>query len=129
MSTNDFIAAATEYAREEVLIQDPDHQPTERPLTPFERSLVVRGADWARGHLSARLLPDPQGGCTCIEHEQDAGGGHAEYLTEYDPTCPEHSEHVYNPRTGVWERVTKESSALAPNTPNTTDTPDAEEAP
>lgn len=23
---------------------------------------------------------------------------------EYEPACPEHSEHVYNPRTGIWEQ-------------------------
>lgn len=53
MSTNDFTAAATEHAREEVLVQDPDHQPSERPLTSFERSLFVEGALWAHNHLGA----------------------------------------------------------------------------
>lgn len=51
MSTNDFTADAEAYAREEVLVEDPDHQPSERPLTAFERSLFVRGALWARNHL------------------------------------------------------------------------------
>lgn len=50
-----------------------------------------------------RTLPDPEGPCTCIPHWQDAGGGHTEFLLEYEPACPLHSHHVYNPRTGVWQ--------------------------
>jgi hypothetical protein len=40
--------------------------------------------------------------CTCTPAPQDAGGGYTEYLTEYEPTCPEHSTHLYDPRTGNW---------------------------
>lgn len=38
--------------------------------------------------------------CTCTPHWQDAGGGHTEYVPEYDPFCPEHSVHVWDPRHG-----------------------------
>lgn len=58
MDTNDFTAAATEHAREEVLVQDPDHQPSERPLTEFERSLFVQGALWARNHPDDTNAPN-----------------------------------------------------------------------
>ena len=57
-----------------------------------------------------RSIPDPNGGCSCTWHSQDAGGGHTEHLLEYDPACPEHSKHVYNPRTGIWELAAREPS-------------------
>ncbi|WP_029292241.1 hypothetical protein [Cellulomonas sp. HZM] len=50
----------------------------------------------------ARILPDPTAGCCCIWHDQDAGGGYTETVVEYEPACPEHSEHLYDPRTGTW---------------------------
>lgn len=53
----------------------------------------------------ALTLPDPKGGCSCGPWEQGAGGGHIERLLEYDPSCPVHSYHVYNPRAGIWEQV------------------------
>lgn len=40
--------------------------------------------------------------CTCIPHDQDAGGGYVEHLLEYDPACQMHSHHVYDPRRGYW---------------------------
>jgi hypothetical protein len=52
--------------------------------------------------MKAKVLPDPQGGCVCIPHSQDAGGGYTEHLLEYEPACPEHSGHLYDPRTGEW---------------------------
>ena len=51
------------------------------------------------------LLPTVDGGCCCTPFSQSAGGVYTEYLAEYDPACPEHSEHVYNPRSGVWEHA------------------------
>jgi len=48
-------------------------------------------------------LPKPGDGCQCTPIWQDAGGGHTELLAEYEPSCPEHSEHVWDPRTGRWE--------------------------
>lgn len=63
---------------------------------------AVKRAEW-EAEVSARTLPNPKGGCACGWHSQDAGGGYTEILAEYEPTCPEHSKHVYNPRTGVWE--------------------------
>lgn len=65
-----------------------------------DEQIAMDNADW-----QARLLPDPKGGCCCTWHSQDAGGGYTEYLMEYEPACPEHSTHVYNPRTGVWEHA------------------------
>ena len=53
--------------------------------------------------LTSRALPDPKGGCVCESYSEDRGGGYFELMVEYEPACPEHSEHVYNPRTGVWE--------------------------
>ncbi|NKT91772.1 hypothetical protein GS854_01645 [Rhodococcus hoagii] len=47
-------------------------------------------------------LPDPKGGCVCTGHTQDAGGGYTEHLLEYEPACPEHSQHLYDPRIGEW---------------------------
>lgn len=49
-------------------------------------------------------LPTPADGCQCTGHSQDYGG-YVEFLTEYEPSCPEHSEHVWNPRTGMWEHA------------------------
>lgn len=53
--------------------------------------------------LNARLLPDPEGGCVCETYSEDRGGGYSEAMVDYDPACPKHSVHVYDPRTGVWE--------------------------
>lgn len=53
--------------------------------------------------LREQVLPDPKGGCVCRSHSEDRGGGYFELMVEYEPACPEHSEHVYNPRSGVWE--------------------------
>ena len=47
-------------------------------------------------------LPLPGDGCACTPHAQDAGGGYTEYLLEYEPACPEHSEHLWDPKQGVW---------------------------
>lgn len=48
------------------------------------------------------ILAGVDAGCRCIPHWQDAGGGYTEYVPEYEPSCPEHSEHLWNPRTGEW---------------------------
>lgn len=47
-------------------------------------------------------VTDEAAGCTCTPYWQDAGGGYTEYVPEYEPSCPEHSQHVWNPRTGEW---------------------------
>ncbi|UPK64930.1 hypothetical protein MYP14_06145 [Rhodococcus pyridinivorans] len=47
-------------------------------------------------------LPDPNGGCVCTWHTQDAGAGYSEVIPEYEPACPEHSTHLYDPRAGMW---------------------------
>lgn len=47
-------------------------------------------------------LPDPAGGCVCTWHSEDRGAGYSETVLEYDPACPEHSVHVYDPRSGMW---------------------------
>lgn len=51
---------------------------------------------------AAQSLPDPKGGCACTMHAQNAGGCYTEYVLEYEPACPEHSHHVYDPRVGAW---------------------------
>jgi hypothetical protein len=53
--------------------------------------------------MAQRALPTPDNGCSCGWYSEDRGGGHHETMQEYDPACPIHSVHVYNPRTGVWE--------------------------
>lgn len=40
--------------------------------------------------------------CICIPHTQNAGGGHFEFLLEYDPACALHSYHLYHPTRGEW---------------------------
>ena len=50
--------------------------------------------------VAAKALPIE--GCSCTPHEQDAGGGHTEYLLEYEPSCPDHSEHLWSPTQGMW---------------------------
>lgn len=50
----------------------------------------------------ARVLPDPNGGCVCSFYSEDRGGGYSELVQEYEPACPVHSDHLYDPRTGVW---------------------------
>lgn len=45
-------------------------------------------------------LPDPTAGCCCTHHPTPLG---CPPEVEYEPACPEHSVHVYNPRTGVWD--------------------------
>lgn len=77
----------------------------EKAEAPSDDQVAMDNADW-----QGRLLPDPKGGCCCTWHSQDAGGGHTECLMEYEPACPEHSEHVYNPRTGIWERAEEPES-------------------
>lgn len=49
-----------------------------------------------------RMLADPQGGCACTPHWQDAGAGYTEFVPEYEPDCPVHSYHLYDPRNGEW---------------------------
>ena len=50
--------------------------------------------------VAAKALPVE--GCACTSHVQDAGGGYFEHLLEYEPACPEHSEHLWDPRQGMW---------------------------
>lgn len=47
-------------------------------------------------------LPMPEDGCACHPHDQDAGGGYTEHLLEYEPACPVHSHHVWDPTQGMW---------------------------
>lgn len=70
---------------------------------------LASSEEYARALAEAGLLhdalPTPADGCQCSGHSQDAGGGYVEFLMEYEPSCPEHSEHVWNPRTGMWEHA------------------------
>lgn len=52
--------------------------------------------------VRARILAAPKGGCVCTPHWQDAGAGYTEFVPEYEPDCPEHSYHLYDPRRGEW---------------------------
>jgi hypothetical protein len=95
-----------------------DLSPAERELlTLTTRGVYASPADRARAILAhlrgseslagqeVRKLPTPADGCTCTPHSQDAGGGYTEHLLEYDPACPEHSEHVYDPHAGAWVKA------------------------
>lgn len=61
-------------------------------------------------------LPDPAGGCACSFDSEDRGGGYSELVQEYEPACPEHSEHLYDPVLGVWV-LRDQVSATRPERP------------
>jgi len=61
------------------------------------RARAALAAVWSDIRLS-----HPKGGCVCSFESEDRGGGHSELVQEYEPACPVHSEHVYDPKTGVW---------------------------
>lgn len=63
----------------------------------------------------ARRLPVPSDGCVCGWHTQDAGGGYSETVPEYEPACPVHSEHVWDPRQGMWVSRDEERERIARN--------------
>lgn len=71
------------------------------------RDFIDRGmaVEWFAQGADFNRLPLPADGCQCEWHTQDAGGGHTEILQECNPACPEHSEHVWNPRSGSWEHA------------------------
>ena len=84
-------------------VMDKNFNPDRYPI------MAAMFRDYARALAEAGLLhdalPTPADGCQCSGHSQDAGGGYVEFLMEYEPSCPEHSEHVWNPRTGMWEHA------------------------
>lgn len=49
--------------------------------------------------------PPGAGPCTCDWTSEDRGGGYFELVADYDPACPQHSVHVWSPRTQMWERT------------------------
>ena len=57
--------------------------------------------------------PLPGDGCSCTPHEQSAGGVYTEYLLEYEPACPEHSEHLWDPTQGAWVLRSERDAAVA----------------
>ena len=61
-------------------------------------------------------LPLPVDGCACTPHEQSAGGGYTEYLLEYEPACPEHSEHLWDPKQGAWVLRSEHDAEVAAKT-------------
>lgn len=72
----------------------------------------------------ALSLPDPKAGCACTPYSQDAGGGYFEHPLEYEPACPIHSAHVYDPIKGEWiDRGTADYGAEVSSRP----VPDAED--
>jgi hypothetical protein len=92
---------------------------------------AVGGSEWFAGRAQAnssefvalhptRVLyrPDepartlPSEGCSCTGYSEDRGGGCFEYMVEYDPACPTHSEHVWNPRTQTWELPGRTEAAV-----------------
>lgn len=40
--------------------------------------------------------------CQCEPYTEDRGGGYIEYMLDYNPGCPVHSRHVYDPHSGEW---------------------------
>ena len=83
--------------------------------TPEQRALVVQLVTDRVERLPS-TFPDPAGGCVCGSYSEDRGGGYHETLQEYDPACPVHSVHVYNPRTGVWVDAESPRAAWRPET-------------
>jgi hypothetical protein len=71
-------------------------------IGPTMLAMELREHGLLRYEESANTLPDVDGGCACTPHSQDAGGGYTEHLLEYEPACPEHSVHLYDPRAGKW---------------------------
>jgi hypothetical protein len=57
---------------------------------------ALDGAQW----VPCMLVVNPKGVCTCHYHDSDPLSGPPD--VEYEPSCPVHSEHVYDPRTGRW---------------------------
>lgn len=60
--------------------------------------------DDSRDALLAALPEDPrlpriENGCACHFHPTPYGEPDD---VEYEPACPKHSEHVYDPRIGMW---------------------------
>lgn len=77
------------------------------PPLPDDGRGMWEAREWAQRisrDLAFSGLPGPGDGCVCTGHSHDYGG-YVEYLMEYDPSCPEHSVHVWNPRTGAWEHA------------------------
>lgn len=74
----------------------PAHPSTGRRAAEFDRWLAQHDAE------VARPLPDPTGPCACSFDSEDRGGGHFELVQEYEPACPVHSEHLYDPVLGMW---------------------------
>lgn len=50
--------------------------------------------------LRERQLPKVEDGCACHYHPGPVLGMPDDI--EYEPACPEHSEHLYDPRSGSW---------------------------
>lgn len=74
----------------------------------------------ARGHYAAGWQAGtdsafPTDGCSCTGYTEDRGGGYSEYMLEYDPACPEHSEHVWNPRKQMWTHATEPAPTTLPS--------------
>lgn len=40
--------------------------------------------------------------CLCEPYDNYAGGPYVESMLEYNPECPVHSHHLYDPRQGIW---------------------------
>lgn len=78
------------------------------------RALAAAGLLASPEHDAAvAALPLPGDGCSCTPHEQSAGGVYTEYLLEYEPACPEHSEHLWDPTQGVWVLRSERDAAVA----------------
>ena len=65
----------------------------------------------------AALMPvDPRPAsrfCQCEPHTEDRGGGYVEYMLEYEPSCPVHTQHVYDPRSDTWVFATEPDAGRA----------------
>jgi hypothetical protein len=40
--------------------------------------------------------------CACSQESEDHGGGMIEYYLAYNPACPKHSYHLWDPSQGMW---------------------------
>lgn len=87
-------------------VQDADARAARRGYSAGARPGIVAArvltAAWPLIAAHVQRLPRPEDGCVCSWESEDRGGGDSELVAEYEPACPVHSEHLYDPRTGVW---------------------------
>lgn len=87
-------------------VQDADARAARRGYSAGARPGIVAArvltAAWPLIAAHVQRLPRPEDGCVCSWESEDRGGGYSELVAEYEPACPVHSEHLWDPRQGMW---------------------------